>query len=93
MSYNVGDFIQFERSHVSDTVGVIVSKWVTYNHDIYMVSIPQYKGDYLSLKEEHINGISNISHEEKLSLLGSFGDWWYGKFKTIYQSVLIETLK
>ena len=94
MSYNIGDFIEFERSHLSDTVGVIVNKWGCDNNDMnYMVSIKQFKGDYACMTVEHIKGINDLSLEYNLSLLSSFGDWWYKFHKSIYQNILVCAIK
>jgi len=93
MSYNIGDFIEFERSHLSDTVGVIVNKWDSLDKWNYLVSIKQFNGDYACMTIEHIKGIKNVSIEYKLSLLSSFGDWWYNHHKSIFQDLLVSAIK
>ena len=94
MNYNIGDFIVFERNHLSDTIGVIVNKWECNNNDMnYLVSIKQFKGDYACMTIEHIKGIKNVSIEYKLSLLSSFGDWWYNHHKSIFQDLLVSAMK
>ena len=94
MNYNIGDFIEFERNHLSDTIGVIVNKWECNNNDMnYLVSIKQFKGDYACMTIEHIKGIKNVSIEYKLSLISSFGDWWYNHHKSIFQDLLVSAIK
>tara|TARA_B100001173_G_scaffold146446_1_gene127064 strand:+ start:593 stop:874 length:282 start_codon:yes stop_codon:yes gene_type:complete len=93
MSYNIGDFIEFERSHLSDTVGVIVNKWDSLDKWNYLVSIKQFNGDYACMTIQNIKGIKNLSVEYKLSLLSSFDDWWYIHHKSIYQNILVCAIK
>ncbi len=91
MSYNIGDFIKFNRPHLDDIEGVIID--IHYESiPLYFVSLKEFRGDYCVLTDEYIDGLSNINYEEKLSLLGSFDDWWYPRHKSIFQSILIETL-
>lgn len=94
MSYNIGDFIEFNRDHLTDTMGVVVNKWGCDSNDMnYLVSIKQFKGDYACMATEHIKGIKNLPIEYKLSLLSSFGIWWYKHHKTIYQNILVCAIK
>ena len=93
MSYNIGNFIEFERSHLTDNVGVIVNKWHKDGAWNYLVSIKQFNGDYACMKEQHIKGSSDMSLEYKLALLSGFGDWWYNHHKSIYQDILVCAIK
>ena len=97
MPYNIGDFIKFQRSHLEDTEGVIINIQHEKEHFwcgnlLYFVSLKQFRGDYCVLTDENIDGLSNINCEEKLSLLGSFDDWWFNHHKSIFQSLIIEAL-
>jgi len=55
------------------------------------ISIPRYNGDY---RVEDLYKLTKLeaSPEDKLSLIGQFGSWWYNDHKSLYQSILIEAL-
>ena len=91
MKYNVGDFVKFNRYHLQDQMGVIVKK-MNDGSDIYMISIKEYGGDYTCMTDEHIIRRINLPIENKLALIGSFGDWWYKFHKSILQSIIVEAL-
>ena len=88
MEYNIGDFVTFDRHHLQDQMGVIVKK----HFDIYIISLKEFEGDYACMTDEHIISRINLPVENKLELIGSFGDWWYKFHKSILQSIIIEAL-
>lgn len=55
------------------------------------VSIPRYNGDYKVVDLYKLKKLE-APPEDKLSLIGKFGSWWYYDHKKIYQSILIEAL-
>tara|TARA_B110000008_G_C16587648_1_gene411001 strand:- start:43 stop:312 length:270 start_codon:yes stop_codon:yes gene_type:complete len=88
MKYNIGDFVKFKAHHLQDEMGVIVKK----ECGIYIISIKEFKGDYACMTDEHIISRINLPVENKLELIGCFGDWWYKFHKSILQSIIIEAL-
>lgn len=58
----------------------------------YLISIVEYQGDYLFTDKGNIFEIS-LSPEEKLSILGKFGKWFYDQHKDIFQQVILENLQ
>tara|TARA_B110000444_G_C18829330_1_gene592237 strand:- start:1253 stop:1531 length:279 start_codon:yes stop_codon:yes gene_type:complete len=91
MKYNIGDFVTFDRYHLQDQMGVIVKK-INDGRNYYMISIKEYGGDYTCMMDNHIISRINLPVENKLELIGSFGDWWYKFHKNILQSIIIEAL-
>ena len=59
----------------------------------YLISTPEYQGDYLWVDEEHIKGEIKPPLEYKLHMISNFGDWWYPQHKSVYQELLIEALR
>lgn len=59
----------------------------------YLVSIPEYGGDYIIINDSDIIKPINLSIINKLYIISKFEDWWFEKFKSIYQELLIEALK
>ena len=55
------------------------------------VSIPRYGGDYRVVDLYKLTK-KDVTPEDKLSLIGQFGSWWYDGHKSLYQSILIEAL-
>ena len=90
MEYNIGDFVTFDRHHLQDQMGVIVGKIGVRGY--YLISIREYDGDYTCMCDEHIRSRINLPVENKLELIGSFGDWWYKFHKSILQSIIIDAL-
>ncbi len=100
--YAVGDFVKLELND-EDTTGVIVQKIiqpreirVTYwfaDEYKYLVSVPEFGGDYKWLNNDEIQGMfTKLPIEYKLSLISKFGGWWYSLHKKIYFTLLIEAL-
>lgn len=56
-----------------------------------IISIPRYDGDY-NVVELYKLTKKDATPEDKLSLIGQFGSWWYYDHKSLYQSILIEAL-
>ena len=55
------------------------------------ISIPRYNGDY-RVEDLYKLTKKDVTPEDKLSLIGQFGSWWYNDHKSLYQSILIEAL-
>ena len=59
----------------------------------YMISIPEFEGDYVWTAHDEIHGLINVPREYKLHLISKFGTWWYCSHKSLYQSIIIESLQ
>jgi hypothetical protein len=59
----------------------------------YLVSVPDFKGDYVWIADENVKGKLNLPMEYKLSMIGQFGDWWHTEHDSIYHCLLIEAIK
>lgn len=59
----------------------------------YVVSIPEYGGDYIVMNDTSIIKPINLSIINKLYIISKFGDWWFKEYKSIYQELLIEALQ
>ena len=93
MSYNIGDFVKFDRSHLTDKEGLIVKKYFGIDGEYnYMISIKEFFGDYSCMKSNDIIGFKNVSLEYKLSYILSFNDWWFIYHKSIFQYLLIQLI-
>lgn len=96
MTYKVGDFVAFERSHLVDKEGIIVNKYINqYDEDndyTYLISIKEFSGDFCCMKANYITGCKRVPLENKLSYILSFDDWWFISFKTIFQDLLIQMI-
>ena len=55
------------------------------------ISIPRYNGDY-RVEDLYKLTKKDVTPEDKLSLIGQFGSWWYYDHKSLYQSILVEAL-
>ena len=86
MTYNIGDFIISDKS---SKPSVIIFK--DSNNGNLLVSIYEYWGDYIWVSKENVSA-AILNCEEKLSLLGEFGTWFYNDHKLIYQELIIEKL-
>jgi len=93
MSYNIGDFVKFDRSHLTDKEGLIVKKYIGFDGEYtYMISIKQFFGDYSCMKFSDIISSKEVPLEYKLSYILSFNDWWFKYHKNIFQYLLIQTI-
>jgi len=104
MKYNIGDIVEFysqiEHRVVLPTrinytepikeIGIVVGKGNALNPRT-CISIKRFKGDYKVVENCNIKK-KFIPIEDKLSLIASFGDWWYNTHKSLYQSILIEAI-
>lgn len=90
MNYNVGDFI---KTNKSKNPALIICK----NNNHLLVSIVEYEGDYIwvTISSANQDGleIADLLSEEKLSILASFGDWYYEQHTLLFQEILIEALQ
>ncbi len=61
----------------------------------YGVSMPKFNGDYLHICKNDPNLALNpaMAPGHRASVLSNFGPWWYGQHKSIFQNVLVETLR
>ena len=84
MNYKVGDFIITNKS---SKPALIINK---RNLEL-LISIVEYKGDYLWVAINEIELI-NLEPEEKMSILSLFGSWFYKEHTLIYQELLLELL-
>lgn len=80
-------FIKLNRSNLP---GVIIDSFD--NHTSFLVSLLEYQGDYIFTQ---LNDMSKVilNPEEKLSILGKFGDWFYSQHSDIFQQVILENLQ
>ena len=58
----------------------------------YLVSVPEYGGDYVHVKSDEISGMINLPMEYKLSMISKFGDWWSKEYKFILFKLLDQTI-
>tara|TARA_B100001057_G_C22806858_1_gene933812 strand:- start:909 stop:1211 length:303 start_codon:yes stop_codon:yes gene_type:complete len=87
MNYNIGDFIITDASLYP---ALIVDK--NNQASYFLISIKEYNGDYKWLDPHLIIQLADIKSEEKLSILASFGNWFYQQHKLLYQQLIIENL-
>lgn len=85
MNYNIGNFIITDRS---SKPAIIISKEL----DRFLISIDEYKGDYIWIESKNCNSIANLKSEEKLSIVANFDNWFYDAHKLLYQELIIENL-
>lgn len=59
------------------------------------VSVPKFRGGSLNVLKTDpcLKATPTLGVAEKLSVLASFGPWWYGKHKSLYQSILVVAAK
>ena len=88
MSYNIGDFI---ITYDSWKPSFIIAK--EKSSEWLLVSIHEYMGDYTWIPATRIIKKTELSSEEKLSILANFGDWYYEQHKLLYQELIIEYLE
>jgi len=103
-NYNIGDFVKFQRKislkpntyNIYRDVGIIVKKENSLSKIAkpvqYLISIERYGGDYVWVDAEGIKNILSVPIEYKVSLLATFGDWWYDQHKSIYQQLLVDMI-
>lgn len=60
-------------------------------HESVLVSIVEFNGDYIFQYYDQIDLI-NPSPDEKLSLLGNFGNWFYNQHSDIFIRIILENL-
>ncbi len=86
MNINRGDFVYCSQS----AKPALVIK----NHpelESVLLSIVEFNGDYTFRSYDQID-LVNPSPEEKLSLLSSFGDWFYNQHSDIFNEIILENL-
>ena len=86
MNINRGDFIICNKSVKP---GLVISNHPEY--ESVLVSIVEFNGDYTFQYYDQIDLI-NPSPEEKLSLLGNFGNWFYNEHSDIFIEIILENL-
>tara|TARA_B100000902_G_scaffold399914_1_gene473584 strand:+ start:11969 stop:12256 length:288 start_codon:yes stop_codon:yes gene_type:complete len=83
---------EFVSTSLSSKPGMVISKNLKHdNNNKALISIHEYRGDYISVNINDID-ISNIDNYEKLSILAGFGEWFYEQHKDLYQEHIINTL-
>ncbi len=94
------------KAHTEDCyeyTGIVVSKkikskaerkvyWFADEYN-YLISVPEYGGDYVYVKSDEIAGMINLPIEYKLSMISKFGDWWPKKHRVVLQKVFDQTLQ
>lgn len=86
MNINRGDFVYCSQS----AKPALVIK----NHpelESVLLSIIEFNGDYTFQFYNQID-LVNPSPEEKLSLLSSFGKWFYDEHSDIFNAIILENL-
>ena len=89
--------------NIYNYIGVIVKKklknkaertiyWFKEDYE-YLVSIPEYGGDYIWCDEDTINGEIKPPLEYKLYMISNFGNWWYSQHKSVYQKLVVEAVR
>ena len=58
----------------------------------YLVSIPEYGGDYVYVNSDEITGTINLAIEYKLNMVSRFGHWWGMEFKFLLFKLLDEAI-
>tara|TARA_B100002051_G_C16244602_1_gene396640 strand:- start:191 stop:460 length:270 start_codon:yes stop_codon:yes gene_type:complete len=84
MKLNNGDFI---ISNYSNFPSLIIYK----KKDRYLISINEYGGDYIWIKEEEVKKIK-LEPCEELSIISKFEEWFYKAHTNIYQEIIIKNL-
>ena len=84
MKKNIGDFVLIKESKKP---GLIISKV----EDRLLISIHEYKGDYIFVDYDNAEYI-NMLPEEELSILANFGEWFYEQHKELYQEIIIKNI-
>jgi hypothetical protein len=64
--------------------------WTKIN---YLISIPEYRGDYIWIEHEDVKGVKTLPFEYKLNMVSNFGEWWYHQHKLLYQDLLVQAIK
>ena len=86
-------FVKIEKSQYP---GILVKQLdidPSHNDSIsYLISIVEYYGDYIIVNHNDIAEIS-LRPEDKLSILGKFGNWYYKQHPDIFQQVILENLQ
>ena len=85
----IGDFI---ITNFSSFPSLIISKNFSNGNNNYLITIHEYNGDYKLIKTNEINEIINLSIEQKLCILSTYGDWFYKEHKNIFQELIIECI-
>ena len=80
------------RKRKKDAIAMTVYWFEAGEYD-YMISIPEFGGDYVWTAHDEIYGLMNVPCEYKLHLISNFGSWWYCSHKSLYQSIIIEALQ
>ena len=68
---------------------------VYVNEDSYGISIPKFKGDYLNVLKtsKDIRVANELKDSDKLSIIGTFGDWWTIQHKSLFHEILVQCLR
>lgn len=95
--YAIGTFLRCNRSqhpvvvvqHLDFLEGMYL-----FNDDTpwYLVSIREFGGDYGVVSHENELRPLDLTIYEKLHEIGSYGDWWEQKHRSVFQSLVIEAL-
>tara|TARA_B110000444_G_C18817648_1_gene585977 strand:- start:329 stop:742 length:414 start_codon:yes stop_codon:yes gene_type:complete len=93
------------KAHTEDCyeyTGIVVKKnlkdkairtiyWFNDEYD-YLVSVPDYGGDYVNVNNEQITGIINLPIEYKLNMVTQFGNWWTMEYKFLLFKLLDQAI-
>lgn len=91
--YHIGQFLLCDRSRYPVVVVNIDTRLATGPESIvYLVSIKEFKGDYVCVSYANNTRPIDLDIYEKFSEISNYGKWWYSKHKDIYQSIIIELL-
>ncbi len=80
----------FVKLNKSNFPAIIINK--NRYDNTYLVSIVEYQGDYLTTEINDMSMI-DLKPEDKLSILGKFGDWFYDQHYDIFQQIILENLQ
>ena len=86
--YNVGQFVKITKSKYPS---LIVHKM---DGNELLVSIIEFNGNYTIVDAESDNiKLLYLEPEEELSIISSFGDWYYNHHQLLYIEIIIKNIK
>ena len=92
--FDIGDFIKIvnddnknKKKILSSYPGLIVKK---YDKQL-LVSIVEYKGDYIFCENKDVKKMV-LKPQEELYILSKFGNWFYDLHKLLYQSIILKNI-
>ena len=91
MTFQSGDWIVFNWKDISYH-GLIIKKYKSQgknyiDKNIYIVCPAEFNGLYYRIKQDELKSVK-LSVEQRLSVLRSFGEYWWSNNKSLFQVAL-----